>query len=116
MTTTAHPVQKGTQDKPFLIDPDEYLDYTADFRATTNGSDTDVADALQSGETIDTYSLTAQSGLTVNNASKTDSNTSITFWVNPDATTSGKKYVEVNVTTSAGRIFDRKVWFEVADR
>jgi len=107
----------GTRENPFPIDPDEYFDYKADFAATTNGSDTTQDDALANGETLTaSYTLTAQTGLVVDNDSRTDTNTSITFWVNPAATASGLLYVEVNAPTSAGRVFDRKVYWYVSDR
>jgi len=55
------------------------LDYKFDWKAKTNGSG--ATDWLAVGETISTYTVTADAGLTKASDSKTDTNTSVTAWL-----------------------------------
>ena len=83
-------------------DPDEVLDYVWDFAALTNTVEGAAEDYLQSGETISSKTVTAQTGITVDSSSITDTNTSVTVWLSGG--TAGTDYeVEVKVVTSASR-------------
>ncbi len=83
-------------------DPDDVLDYTFDFAADTNNTgDSDWLDTANS-ETISSYAITAQSGITVDSDSRTDSNTSVTVWLSGG--TAGSTYtVACKIVTSASR-------------
>jgi hypothetical protein len=97
----------------YLKDPDAVLDYRFDFAASTNG--TGDSDYLESGETISTATVTAESGLTVDSESITDTDTSVTAWLSGG--TVGNEYdVTCRVTTSAGRTDDRTIVIKVEER
>ena len=73
------------------VDPDALLDYKFDWAPKTNGVAGSKSDWLESGDTVDTFVITANGvsiadGLTVVDTltpaapSKTDTNTSVTVW------------------------------------
>lgn len=64
----------------FLKDPNAVLDYKFDWAPNTNGNSQN-PDWLASGETISTFSVTADSGLTLLSSGLTDSSRSVTIWV-----------------------------------
>lgn len=72
----------------FNKDPDAVLEYKFDWAALTNGSGQ--TDWLASGEIINTFTITAPSGITVDSSLKTDSDTSITVWLSGG--TAGEMY------------------------
>jgi len=85
-------------------DSADVLDYKFDFANTTNGGTT--ADWLASGETISTKTVTADSGITVDSSSITDTNTSVTVWLSGGTT--GTVYdVACKIVTSANRTLER---------
>ena len=93
-------------------DPSDVLDYKFDFANTTNGGA--YADWLESGETISTRTITADSGITVDSSSITDSNTSVTVWLSGG--TAGAAYdVACLIVTSAGRELERTLKMIVRD-
>ncbi len=97
----------------FLKDPDAVLDYKFDWAALTNGSGD--SDWLGSGETISTFTLTVDSGLTRDSEGKTDTNTSITFWLSGG--TAGVDYaVACKIVTSDSRTDERTMKFQVRQR
>lgn len=99
----------------WLKDPSAVLDWKWDFRATTNGSDTTVADWLASGETISSKTVTADSGLTVDSSSITDSSTSVTVWLSGG--TAGEDYaVTCRIVTSASRTDERSIVIKCRQR
>lgn len=65
--------------KTFTKDPAAVKPYKLDLAAATNGTGTD--DWLLSGDAIDSHTVTADAGLTVNSSGLTDTNTSITAWI-----------------------------------
>ena len=86
----------------FTKDPDEVLDYTFDW-----------TDYLETGETIASYVITADTGIT----SGTESQASgvVTYWLTGgDATYTYK--VACKIVTSAGRTAERTVTVWVIDR
>lgn len=85
-------------------DPDAVLDYKFDWSSW-----------LASGETISTISVAADSGLTVDSSSRTDTNTSVTAWLSGG--TVGQTYgVRCRVTTSESRTDDRTLNVTVKER
>lgn len=59
----------------YLKDSDAVLDYKFDYKSFTNGRG--FSDWLESGETINTFTITSASGITVDSSSKQDTNTSV---------------------------------------
>lgn len=98
----------------FLKDPDATLDYKFDWKALTNGNGN--SNWLASGETIEaTYTITAETGITVDSDSRTDTNTSVTAWLSGG--TAGVDYeVVCYIETSAGREDERTMVIQVRDR
>lgn len=94
-------------------DPAAVLDYKFDWANTTNGGT--VSDWLASGETISTRTITADSGITVDSSSITDTSTSVTVWLSGGTT--GQVYnVACKIVTSASRTDERTLKVTVRDR
>ncbi len=92
----------------FVKDPDAVLDYKFDWAASTNGSGSSDWLDTANAETISSHTITAETGLTVDSSSITDSDTSVTVWLSGG--TVGEKYsVTCHVVTSASREDDRTV-------
>lgn len=97
----------------FLKDPDAVLDYKFDWAALTNSSGD--SDWLESGETISTYTITAETGITVDSDSKTDTDTSVTVWLSGG--TAGADYeVACEIVTSSSRTDERTIKIQVRER
>lgn len=87
-------------------DPQAVLDYTFDWRAYTNG--TGKTDWLATGETINTKTITATTGITVNSSALSDSDTSVTVWLSGG--TADRDYVVgCKITTDGGRTDKRSI-------
>ena len=101
--------------RSFPKDPDAVLDYKFDWAASTNGSgDTDWLDTTN-GETIASHTITADTGITVDSSSITDTNTSVTVWLSSG--TAGTDYtVTCQIVTSASRTDDRSITVKVYER
>ena len=85
-----------------LKDPSAVLDYLFDWSGW-----------LASGETIDTHTITVDTGLTKD--SSTESGGKVTVWLSGG--TAGINYkVACKITTSAGRTDERTLWIRVVDR
>ena len=100
-------------------DPQAVLDYTWDWRALTNGNDTspDATDWLESGETITSHTVTAETGLTVASSSLTDSSTSVTAWLSGG--TAGTHYLvvcHIETSNATSRKDDRTLKVNVKQR
>lgn len=88
----------------FLKDPAAVLDYKLDLSSWLSGS-----------EVISTHTVTADTGLTVDSSSQTDTNTSITAWLSGG--TAGTDYnVVFQWTTDASRTDERTVVIKVENR
>lgn len=88
----------------FVKDPAAVLDYKFDW-----------SDWLESGETISTRTVTAESGITVDSSSITDTNTSVTVWLSGG--TAGVNYdVTCRIVTSASRTDERTIEIICRDR
>lgn len=99
--------------KRFKKDPDEVLDYLFDFKALTNGNGNE--DYLESGETISTKTITADTGITVDSSTIVNTNTSVKVWLSGG--TAGNSYnVECDIVTSGGRTVSRTMTIVVADK
>jgi len=99
--------------RKFVKDPNSVLDYVFDFAASTNG--TGAGDWLASGETISTKTVTADTGITVDSSSITDSNTSVTVWLSGG--TAGTSYdVACKAVTSGSRTVERTMIIKVETR
>lgn len=94
------------------------LDYKFDLAPRTNGRINPMtnqiyeSDWLQSGETIDSYTITSSDAdLVINSSEKTDSDTSITYWLSGGDITDTVYYIDIHVVTSDGREDDFSVRF-----
>jgi len=99
----------------FTKDPNAVLDYKFDWAASTNSTgNTDWLDTTNS-ETISSKTVTADSGLTVDSSSITDTNTSVTAWLSGG--TVGQQYeVVCQIVTSASRTDERSITIVVEQR
>jgi len=85
-----------------LKDPSAVLDYMFDW-----------TEWLATGETITDYTITADTGITVDSSTKSDGK--VTVWLSGG--TAGINYkVACLVETSAGRTDERTIWIKVTDR
>jgi hypothetical protein len=97
----------------FVHDPNAVLDYKFDWANTTNGGTE--ADWLEDGETIATHTVTATTGITVDDSDITDDGTSVTVWLSGG--TAGESYrVTCAIVTSASRADDRTITLRVRER
>ena len=99
----------------FEKDPDAVLDFKFDWAPLTNSVTGATSDWLASGETISTITITADTGITVDSSSITDTNTSATCWLSggTDMTTYS---VSCKITTSASRTDERTMRIQVKER
>jgi hypothetical protein len=97
----------------FIKDPNAVLDFKFDFAALTNGSGT--SNWLATGETISTATVTADTGLTVDSSSITDTSTSVTVWLS-GGTANTDYDVLCRIVTSASRTDDRTMVIKVRQR
>lgn len=97
----------------FEKDPAGVLDYVFDFAPLTNGrGDTDW---LASGDTISSKTVTAETGLTVDSSSITDSGTSVTAWLSGG--TAGSVYrVTCQIVTAGGRTDERSIAIKIRNK
>ena len=85
-----------------LKDPSAVLDYVFDWTGW-----------LATGETITDYTITADTGITVD--SPTEDDGKVTVWLSGG--TAGINYkVACLITTAAGRTDERTIWIKVTDR
>jgi len=87
----------------FVKDPDEILDYQIDWTTL-----------LETGETLSTSTWTPDGGLTKVSESHTAAGVSTVF---VSGGTNGTTYkVKCEVTTSAGRTYNRTIFVEIKDK
>lgn len=99
----------------YLKDPDAILDYKFDWAALTNGSGSSDWLDTDNGETIDSHTIIADTGITVDSSSVTDSNTSVKVWLS-DGTVSNYYGVTCRIVTSASRTDDRTMKIKIQER
>ena len=96
-----------------LKDPSAVLDYAFDWKPLTHGVPGATSDWLATGETISSYTVTAETGLTKDSDSQADG--VVTVWLSGG--TAGINYkVACLITTSAGRTDERTIWIKVVER
>jgi len=94
-------------------DVDAVLDYKFDWKTNTNGRG--FTDWLESGETISSQTITADSGITVDSSAITDTSTTVTVWLSGG--TAGTSYeIACEIVTSAGRTDERTGTISVVER
>jgi len=101
----------------FVKDPDAVLDFTFDFAPLTNGREGAGSDWLDTAnsEVISTHTITAETGITVDSSSQTDTNTSVTVWLSGG--TAGTTYtVACKIVTDASRTEERSIKIYVKER
>jgi len=97
----------------FIKDPDALLDYKFDWKALTNGSGT--SDWLATAETISSFTIDADTGITVSSSAKSDGDTSVTVWLSGG--TAGTDYsVRCEITTSLSRKDERTMTIQCRER
>ena len=97
----------------FTKDPEAVLDYTFDWKPLTHGVSGAASDWLATGETISSYTVTVETGLTKDSDSQADG--IVTVWLSGG--TAGENYkVACLIATSAGRTDERTIWIKVTDR
>ena len=93
----------------YLKDPSAVLDWVYNWNDSSGGK----TPWLETGETIFSFVITADSGITVDNS--TESGGKITVWLSGG--TAGQNYkVACLITTSAGRTDERTIWIKVTER
>lgn len=97
----------------FIKGPNDVLDYKFDFRALTNANSPEAeSDYLESGETIDSRTVTVSSGITKDSDALADTNSSVLVWLSGG--TPGSRYtVTCEVVTSGGRTLEREIFVDV---
>lgn len=97
----------------FKKDPQAVLDYYWDWKALTNNSGP--SDWLEAGETISTYTVTAETGLTVDSDELINADTTVKAWFSGG--TAGQSYkVVCHIVTTADREDDRTMTIPVMER
>ena len=95
----------------FSKDPAAVLDYTFDWAALTNG--TGKSDWLASGETISSYTVTADAGITKN--SDTNTSTTVTVWLSGGTIATRYKIV-CQIVTNFSRTDERTITIAIENR
>jgi hypothetical protein len=99
--------------KKFEKDPEEVLDFQFDFKPLTNGVSGAKSDYLETGETITSQTVTADTGLTVDSSS--ESGGAVTVFLSGG--TAGRSYrVVCKIVTSGLRTARRSFLVEVKRR
>jgi hypothetical protein len=98
-----------------IKDPAATLDYVFDWAPRTNARRWARSDWLEAGETIDTATVTAESGLTVDSSGITDTDTSVTAWLS-GGTADTDYEVVCQIVTSEGRTDERTITVKVRNR
>ena len=103
----------------FKKDPDAVLDFAFDWAPLTNGRNGAKSNWLASGEVIATvedtrqYTITAQTGITVDSSSATDD--TVTVWLS-GGTANTWYTLACKIVTNAGRTDERTMNILVLDR
>ncbi len=96
-------------DNQYLKDPSAVLDWAYNWNDSSGGK----TPWLATGEIIDSFVITADSGITVDSSTELDGK--VTVWLSGG--TAGQNYkVACLITTSAGRTDERTIWIKVTDR
>ncbi len=94
--------------KTFAKAPAEVLDYRFDMKPFTNGRAGAETDYLESGETLASFTLSPESGITVDSSALADASTSVLVWLSGG--TLGETYtVGCVAVTSNSRTLERSI-------
>ncbi len=94
--------------KTFHKTPAEVLDYKFDMKPFTNGRAGAETDYLESGETLSSFTLTPEAGITVDASALADAATSVLVWLSGG--TLGATYtVDCLAVTSDARTLERSM-------
>lgn len=98
--------------KRFDKTPDAVLSYVFDWAAEASGRDDADGDWLASGETISSYTITAEDGITIDS----DTNDENTVTITVSGGTAGNRYeIECNIVTSLGNEDTRTMIFHIKE-
>jgi len=90
----------------------EVLDYRFDFKPLTNGRDSAQSDFLGASETISSFTISADTGITVDSSALADTSTSVLVWLSGG--TLGSEYeVVAEVVTSDSRKVRRSILIKI---
>jgi len=92
--------------KPFEKTVLEVLDYKFDFKPFSNGRKGAETDFLEAGETIESYTLTPETGITIDTDAKADTDTTVLVWYS-GGTLNITYSVVCLAVTSEGRTLER---------
>lgn len=85
---------------------DEVLDYKFDFAPLTNSRTDAESNYLESGETISSFTITEETGITIDSSSLADTNTSVLVWVS-GGTLNSNYDITCDAVTSNSRTVER---------
>ena len=99
-------------------DPNATLDYFFDWKPLTNGFHGATSDWLASGETISSYTITAETGITLNTVAPhahSQTGGKVTYWLS-GGTSETTYTIACLIVTSASRTDERTMRISVKDR
>ena len=94
--------------KQFEKTANEELDFKFDFKPFSNGRDGAQTDYLQAGETIASYVLTVETGITKDSDAKADTDTTVLMWMS-GGTLNDTYTITCLATTSEARVLERVI-------
>ena len=98
--------------KQFEKTVSEVLDYKFDFNPLGNSRDGAESNYLESGETLSSFVVTPETGITVDSSALADTNTSVLVWLSSG--TLGATYtIECKAVTSNGRTVERAITVKI---
>lgn len=98
-------------------DPGAKLDYKFDWAPLTNGSPGGVSDWLEPGETISSFTITPDSGITVDLSVLADSDTSVVVWLSGgDVNNIYKVICHIVTSSSIPREDDRTLYVKMVQK
>lgn len=106
-----------TINNTFQKAPLAVLEYVFDWKPLTNLTPGGITDWLRAGETIASFTLDVDAGITVDASSITDGNTSVTVWFSGGSV--GSKYTakcRIVTSNSPARKDTRSIVVEMVDR
>jgi len=94
--------------------PADVSDFKFDFNGVGNSAEDAESNWLASGETIASFTITADSGITVDSSSATDTNTSVTVWLSGGTVGSTYDIVcEITTDNATPRIWEETIQIEM---
>jgi hypothetical protein len=90
----------------------EVLDYKFDFKPLGNSREGAESNYLESGETLASYTLTPETGITVDSDALADTNTTVLVWLS-GGTLNDTYTIECKAVTSDGRTVERAITVKI---